>query len=248
MSQKIEISKETLIKLIKEGKNNRNIAEIYNTSPKTISKRFKEHNIRPHDYKLNHNHFSNIDSEDKAYWLGYIFADGCIFLQDNCHRIEISSKDIEHLNKWIVSVEAVNKVHISKGYGKVVLASKQMFGDLQNLGCVQRKSLILKFPDINIKLVRHFIRGYFDGDGSVFWEKKKNKVPQLGIAFVGTKHVLENINKYSPSFLNIRKHSCGSVYVSEFRGNNKARAFRDWLYKDATIYLDRKREKFLELK
>lgn len=67
---------------------------------------------------------------------------------------------------------------IGKEYSRIQISSKTLTADLLKLGCTPRKSLTLKFPNDGIfksnDLIRHFIRGYFDGDGSVFISMEKH--------------------------------------------------------------------------
>lgn len=132
--------------------------------------------------------FSTIDTEVKAYWLGFLYADGCVSLRRNPKRqtsvisaVQVSAAEqdghmLRELSQLLYkkdecrlyvyknrSVTTQNKIYLT-------INSKRMVEDLIKLGCTQRKSLTLQFPtsdQVPDLLIRHFIRGYFDGDGSV---------------------------------------------------------------------------------
>ena len=88
-----------------------------------------------------------------------------------------------------------------------------MFSDLNKHGCIQNKSLVLQFPTISNSLIPHFIRGYFDGDGSVFILNKKNYnktnsiYTALGICICGTFEFLTKMNSYLPIRYSINKEN-----------------------------------------
>lgn len=114
------------------------------------------------------------------------------------YNIELSLKieDSSHVKKF---AKAINKDKVTdKIYrSRCILGSKHMFNTLTNYGCTTRKSLTLKFPNINIfknkNLIRHFIRGYFDGDGCISYGNKEHTYPIVSI--LGTKDFLDGIQK-----------------------------------------------------
>jgi len=148
-------------------------------------------------YSYNDNIFENIDTEEKAYWLGFLYADGYVRERKNIGselRLKLSIIDKDHLLKFkkfisddenipIVYEESKNKkkklndtdiqeyYNNSKTY-KISINSKKIVSDLIKLGCVNKKSSIIEFPNINESFYKDFIRGYFDGDGSISYSKK----------------------------------------------------------------------------
>lgn len=129
-----------------------------------------------------------------------------------------------------------------------------MFDDLVFHGCVPRKSLILKFPTtIPKKLISHFIRGYFDGDGynSISIATNKNKTNTIyytcSYGFNGTYEFLTSLNDYLPIKLNIHKEQRNintNTHFATKSGSTNFKIMYDYLYKDATVYLNRKKSKF----
>ena len=134
--------------------------------------------------------FKKIDTEEKAYFLGLLYADGCT--AEHSINLAISSRDVELLEKFKKAIKftgPIEKIIVMIDYGdkygikptetvKIRLNSMELRQDVINLGCVPRKTFTLSFPSEKIVprfLVRHFIRGYFDGDGCVYERKQKRK-------------------------------------------------------------------------
>lgn len=132
-------------------------------------------------YSIDKNFFEKIDSPEKAYVLGFIYADG----YNSTKQISMSQinqdKDIlEKINKCLKSDSPIYNYNNAYGNESVRLTfnSMKMCNDITQLGAIKNKSLVLKFPDNNIvpaKLKRHFIRGYFDEDGCI-WNGKRKKM------------------------------------------------------------------------
>jgi hypothetical protein len=217
--------------------------------------------------KFNENFFEVIDSEIKAYWLGFIYADGCVYTHGNTKYISIKVQDKEICDNFIRDIEGdfttktymMKKTTNSEERREVYFAecsSHKMFSDLNRLGVVERKSLILTFPteqQVPKHLIPHFIRGYFDGDGTVITGARfghtysKVKTPYIKIGFNGTKEMLEGINKYIPETMSIHKekrHPDTNTYFCYKSGTKTIKKIFDYLYKDATVYLSRKYQKF----
>lgn len=251
-----------IILLLKEGKTRTDIAKKYRVSKKKVTRWLKDFGINIKDYyefRLSYNvHvFDIIDSEDKAYWLGFLYADGCVSYNAsrNCYYIGLALKstDVEHLKKFkdFLQDTRESSIRISTRTfnGKEFEAcSYQIYNEhlaktLINLGCIIRKSLILTFPDSNVfkkpNLVFDFIRGYVDGDGCL---SLKRKSPRISI--LGTNEFLTGVIKYLPQFNKVYKS--GNQFMVSTSGD-KAKVIANKLYGHATIYLDRKYEKFKEL-
>lgn len=166
------------------------IAKLFNTNRDTLSKHLKKAGYtvvnNQNKLKFNENVFDEINTEEKAYWLGFMYADGYIDSspldpdKKSTYKVELSLSeyDIEHLYKFnkfmqhednnvkVGKVKAKDKEYYRCRWG---IANKHLWSSLNNLGCTPRKSLTLQFPNISIfsndNLIVPFIRGYFDGDG-----------------------------------------------------------------------------------
>ena len=166
------------------------ISNKYNIGRRRIVKILKENNVvdhQNHKFDFDRRIFQHIDNEKKAYWLGFIYADGSVYKsKDNkSHHltIKLSSKDIEHLAKFKKDFELPHNIKIknenSFGGGfesaMIRISSKEIVNDLINHGCIPNKTFVIQFPNIDEKYYSHFIRGYFDGDGSISVNEDNNK-------------------------------------------------------------------------
>ena len=225
-----------------------------NVDRRTLAKHFKELGIeivnKQNRSKFNEHIFDQIDSEEKAYWLGFIFADGYISSSPlregvkSIYQFEISLgiKDIEHLNKFKRFMDYEKDIITDGNRCRFVVTNKYLWTLLNELGCTPNKSLSLTFPDIPQNLVKHFIRGYFDGDGCIS-RHVHNTCVTPHIELLGTKQMLEQILLYSnisAKYKHDKRHSeeTWSLEWSKQEGID----FINYLYQDCSIYLDRKYE------
>ena len=246
MSHKKNIPELELKNLIKLRWTNKEIANKYNCSELCVNRNMHRYGFLRKEIDFNINFFETIDTEAKAYWLGYISADGCIGMDNNCYRVEITSKDIEHLEKWHRDIDSNHEIHISyEKYGKSIHCSEKMYHDILKYGITERKSLTLEinFNLIPQSLIHHFIRGNFDGDGTICFENKKNIRKQVVVVFLGTQHLISNIQKILNIKNKIRKIE--NIYSLSVSGNKKTMTILNWMYNNATIYLDRKYQRYI---
>lgn len=201
-------------------------------------------------YKFNESYFNNIDSEDKAYFLGLFFADGNISYNRTSPLIRLTSKDRKLLEIFLKCINSNSLIYrefhnkYKKECFKVQLTSKKMFDDLNSIGCVPRKSLILKFPsNIPKELIHHFIRGYFDGDGTVNVHSPKNSSwKRLMSGFCGTRDFLEVLTDYLP-FSKKKLQLTKNLTVVVFSVQDSINLYK-YMYRDSTVFLDRKHDIF----
>lgn len=198
--------------------------------------------------KINSAIFDIIDNEEKAYWLGFLFADGYVS-RNTEFELSLGLKDVLHLEKFKKFLSYEGRIYIDNKIGRCRLqfGDPQIVSSLKQKGCVNKKSLILEFPteeSVPSKLIRHFIRGYFDGDGSI----GKPEMP-IDVSILGTLPFLEKFNKtaslLSANIIHKDKRHHHLVFISEFCGDN-ARNFCKYIYTDATIYLERKYNRYLK--
>lgn len=149
-------------------------------------------------YSGNFDYFKNIDSPEKAYWLGFIYADGMVSIREdagNSLKIRLSPKDREHLELFVKCLggnfEIKNRVNSGFSEGQpcidLEINSNKMVDDLVSHGVLPSKSLTLQPPNIAKNLEFDFIRGYFDGDGSIY---KTNQYNNYCLSILGTEEVL----------------------------------------------------------
>ena len=221
---------------------------------RTLAKHFKELGIeivnKQNRSKFNEHIFDQIDSEEKAYWLGFIFADG--YISSSPLREEVKSvyqfelslglKDQEHLEKFRNFMKYEKSLITDTYRCRFTLANKHLWTTLNYYGCTPNKSLTLKFPNIPKELIRHFIRGYFDGDGCIT-RYVHNTCVSPHIELLGTKQMLEQILIHSNTFAKYRhdeRHSeeIWSLDWTKQEGIN----FINYLYQGCSVYLNRKYE------
>ena len=221
-----------------------------------------EQKLNRRKYSVNDNYFNEIDTEEKAYWLGFIYADGYVVTNMDRIGISLNSIDKSHLDKFkqaTLATYPINDYEEKDGYGvgsiysRILITSKQMKLDLQKLGVHENKTLILEFPtQVPQNLIRHFIRGYFDGDGSLtYGSKQVCGNANYFIKFTGTIEMINAIQKYfGTSVKEEQRYPERNInnYSITIGGNQQVKRILDNLYQDATIYLERKYNRYIELK
>ena len=232
------------------------------------------------EYQINEDFFDNIDTEEKAYILGFFYADGT-----NCELngslIGISftqlEQDIDILEKIKSAMEAdynfykcIQPTNDKIKY-KFSINSQKLSKRLSELGAPPKKSLILKFPDKNIfkseDLIRHFIRGYFDGDGCI-WDGKPKRIEvknykkpgetriklvhNVKFTFTGCYDFINSLQNYLNEELDFKKTKLNfskaketkHICTMEYSGRGQIKKLYDFMYIDATIFGNRKKAKF----
>ena len=214
--------------------------------------------------EIRHNFFSEIKTELQAYLLGFIYSDGSINDERHTLTIHINEKDKEIFNLFkVISPEAY--IQDCKGYeskvtvdGRTVknlgstrlsISSKILLEDLHNLGVVENKTYKeLHIPkQIPNELIKHFIRGYFDGDGHISKQQYK-----YNMSIVGTQDFCDGISTIIEKELQLFPH----LYISSLEEKstrtlmltrkNDCKMFFDWIYEDASLFLKRKYDVYLD--
>jgi intein/homing endonuclease len=211
-------------------------------------------------YAINENFFDVIDTEDKAYFLGFLYADGCNHQKSNYVSLSLKNIDKEILLKLAKLIfkdnyqdRIIDRDRSSEGKGLesiLSISSKHMCQQLDKLGCMQAKTFKLTYPEwIPNNLHSHFIRGYFDGDGSIYVNTIKGRGSSVKVTstlnFVtGIKNI---ISKEIEINCSIYEHSKSKVYDFNTSGDRQVKKFLDWIYKEANIFLKRKHDQYLQL-
>ena len=248
-----------------------NLSKQFHTGQDKIKAILQEHNIhvRTHreskfQYPFNENYFDNIDTPDKAYFLGFIYADGFIIKNHEKGRghdiLGITLAETEPLEKINRYIECDKPIFsfIQDGYKedsqkyRLIFPSDHLVKSLEKWGCTERKTFTIKFPTfLPEDLVHHFIRGYFDGDGSVFRHIVKNNGKEynnLGVTICGTESFLTDLicaaklpeNGLYKEYR--RETDCCEIKLAS---NIRCLNFYHYMYNDAKdLFLTRKRKKF----
>jgi len=211
-------------------------------------------------YKFNSDFFKNPLNEHSCYWLGFISADGYISKDNKSIGIALKADDCEHLKKFNKDIEGnipvtfrTKKQTFYKGKNipernqcEIRIYSKELVKDVRSYGIIPKKSLILEFPKIeNNGLMWHYIRGYFDGDGSIYYDKNSN---QLRIKITcGAPSFIKDFREYLDKY-NIKTYVSSSGIDCGITGKESTRIFLSNIYDNANIYLERKYKKYQNYK
>lgn len=238
------------------GYTTKELCKIYKCSKDTIHKLFNEHGIKFRQYRkysLDEEFFNVIDSEAKAYFLGLLYADGYNNTDFNAVSLQLKESDKHILDYFTQLLQPSKPLMFQKGRGpndsnnyRMVINSPVISNRLAALGCPKKKTFITSFPSsdqIPKELLHHFVRGYFDGDGSV------NNGKKFHFSIVGTIEFLNGLQNLLREDLNFgisqlsqrhleRDNNIRSLHKS---GRKQTIKFGDWLYKDANVFLIRKK-------
>lgn len=238
-----------VVREYESGVSAKKIAETHDVDASVIKRILISNNISirrvSKKYYFNEAYFQKINSEDKAYFLGLLFADGCNVISERKTRLTVQTEDNYILDVFKKHLLLNKPVSHKEKYSVLAINSPQISKDLFKLGCTNKKSLTLKFPKkVPIRLMRHFIRGYFDGDGCI----------SLGVGgfhfnMVSTTSFLNEVQKIFCKKLGLSKTKFQSaknpkVKILKYSGRINCLKIKLYLYKDATIFLKRKFNKF----
>lgn len=213
----------------------------------------------------NKDYFEDINTTNKAYWLGFMYADGCVTTKNRWY-FGLQSADAEHVQYFLNDFNCNTRVRLSKNdtFCSFMIKNKKMYDDLVDKGVVRGKTFCLTFPDESIlkkKYYSHFIRGFFDGDGCLYYKQveRKNR-PNKNQTFLAKEinfvcASLEFITK----FKSVIEEECGVKFpisivnrkdckpLPTLRIGNKAdmKTFLNYMYQNSTKFnrLSRKYEK-----
>ncbi len=187
-----------------------------------------------------------------AYILGFIFADGCLVEHKNgYHGLDITSKDIELLRSIKDKLSAGHKIgHKERGY-RLQIRNRNIYSKLIELGLTPRKSKVIKFPKIPKKYSHDFIRGLFDGDGSVMiWQEPRwRHTWQIRTSFTSGSHIfLQDLDKCLQNLAGLLRGRISPIkggYHLRYVSMPECIAFYRYLYQNSPdLYLKRKKDKF----
>ena len=204
-------------------------------------------------YKIDETFFDVVNTEEKAYFLGFLYADGYNNTDRNSVALSLKEDDKEiliRLNNLLQPSKPLRYVEYkttnSANQYRLVIANKHISKRLVELGCGKAKTYSLIFPSekqVPKYLVRHFVRGYFDGDG---WVGKKAITVVSTLNFCNSlAEILNqelNVNSYIRARFPERKNNIRQLEIN----HKQARTFLKWIYNDSTIYLQRKYDKYIK--
>ena len=236
------------------------LAKHFNCSKSSILRIMKSNNITRRKmseakriFTINEHYFDVIDSEEKAYWLGFIYADGNIY--QNKLQVGLSNTDLNHLIKLKNTLNSGQNLYKDRTCTKLIVHSDILTNNLIKLGCFKKKSFTIRFPtkeQVPDNLLRHFMRGMFDGDGCIItnletkhWHFQLNSNLEFckiyySVLLQGSGFKKKRGNVYKEKR---RETDCWFINIGS---TNKVNLFKifTYLYCGASIFLERKKNKF----
>jgi hypothetical protein len=246
--------KRRMIEAYQSGLSARKAAALVGRSDPACFGALREAGIQPRTlsvshqkYKANYHFFDLIDSEEKAYWLGFVMADST--MQRNDISIRLAEKDLNHIEKFKRTLKSDHPIHPyqakvkgkSYPYRRLVICSEYMRKTLNRYGFI-KKCECLGAPTefFDEKLHHHYWRGVCDGDGSFCLSKKGNW------SFEITSHpaLIDDLHTFLLQQMFTRAAIEREGTYSRFRvsGNIVTKAVAIALYREATVFMDRKKE------
>lgn len=260
---------ETIVTLYKSGLSMAKVGKLVGVSVSNVKSILDSMGVQARTLKEAHKIcdmeetiFDDIDSQQKAYWLGFLYADGYVSAPTKHNSgkvgISLSSKDRDHLEKLktflsysgnIKEYSVSGEYKIGSKYSRILISSDRLYSSLTAKGCLPHKTNTLKPPMIRQNLIRHFLRGYIDVDGS--WSKSNKDRIGFSLSICGTKEMLEWIKDYLMARTKLyQKYSHRGSDVNQYTlvvtGTTLVLRIMEHLYTDATIYLERKYGRYLE--
>jgi intein-encoded DNA endonuclease-like protein len=264
MGSRIDLDENLVIKRYDELKNLKKVAKSFNVSLRPVVRILKKNKIEltNRKYDVNHSFFEVIDTEEKAYWLGFLYADGCVRKTKTGSQVvlKLSIKDEEHLSFFKKNIESEHKItyYENKTVSKkgtpsiskncvIRINSNEMVENLIDKGCTPRKTFTIDYPNIDEKFYKDFIRGYYDGDGNFFYnEKTKMSVVTIVCASDKFRNFLIDVVSKIPNIGII--HENKDKYTIKIVNILGIINFLDYIYQDSKIYLKRKKEYYEKYK
>ena len=272
MRKLTSLTKEKLIDLyVNNKKSLGDISKLYSVSRAALYKRLKKYGIQQRSksearieaqkqgklpqqfFDINEHFFSNW-SPEMAYVLGLIITDGCI---SKTGTVSLCMNDKDLLEKVKKVMKSEHKVESSKHQKNLYIfhfARENMVNDLKNFGIAPKKSLTVTFPNVPQEHLPDFIRGVFDGDGSIYFDKRSKNCPIRTSFHTGSKDFIEKLEDIlvrlgMPKRRQISQQKTkNGIYYGIRYGHQDSLKLFNILYKNTQngLFLDRKYRRFLD--
>ena len=244
------------------GESGSSIARSYGVNPISITRMLAIKGVErrsPKDarkyYKIDEHFFKEVNTEQKAYWLGFLFADGSVSDKKgrSLVRVGLSAKDIGHLESFRAAVVTNVPIYTwttttGKPCASLTLCCREMTDYLQAYGLGVGNARSFPFPELPDNLTRHFVRGYIDGDGCFHCRPhKRYRYLTCRMHVIANKTFLEKLQLVLASACSLRltklqPTQSADFYVMQYGGRRQVARIATYLYEGATIWLPRKRE------
>jgi hypothetical protein len=259
---------EEVCTLYESGLSEEKVGKQVNLCRKTVRNILKNNNIKIRDnseyrtYSLNEHYFDKIDTQNKAYILGFFYADGNVSVDKYNIQLGIQARDVEILEKMKEEFGSDCKLFLqerSKNNYKhqdiitLQIHSKYMHNSLAQWGIVPQKTHGIIYPNfLNNDLNRHFLRGVMDGDGCIHGTELSSGRRCRAIDICGTENFCIGAKEIIEKELGIH---CSIIVTNQDHPDTKklvisgiyqSKKFLDWIYEDANMYLTRKYNIYVE--
>ncbi len=236
--------------------------EAMNCGTDTLNKIIKEYNLYEpssselkRKYSIDEDYFDEINTPEKAYALGLYYSDGTVHKKNNSFSISLQECDkaiLDKLNNNFGGNRKLTYIELNKKNANwsnqymFTVTSEKMRNDLIKHGCVPNKSLILKFPTTIPKhLLRDFVRGYFDGDGSISKTEDRCTLVSTNDFCKKLSDIVKNELNVNSSIFFCHGNENTTTRTFQIAGKYQVKKFLDWLYFDSELHLDRKYQLYL---
>lgn len=253
------------------GESSVKIGKRYNTNHKPILRELHNMGIEVSQkkfvrkYNLDESYFDIIDTPNKAYIMGLLHSDGTNNISKSTISISLQEEDRDILEairlevkseKPLEFIDYSNKHDFGYSYKnqyRLNLFSSHMCKELNKKGVIPNKSLLIGFPYwLDESLISHYVRGVYDGDGSIYrGYKNKNNIP-ITVTItatedfcIGLKNICKNVLGISAGIYDASCHN-GITKVFTLSGRNISKVFLDWIYKDSDLFLQRKYNRYCD--
>ena len=257
-----------IVEMYNNGMSTVKIGKMYGLNNKPIAVVLKEFGIDRtgvgrRRYSLDESYFETIDSANKAYIIGFLSADGCNFPNKGTVSMSLEECDKEILEKIrtetnnerpLEFIDYSNKHDFGYTYKnqyRLLMFSRKICDDLNNVGVIPNKSLRLEFSkSIPEEFIPDYIRGVFDGDGSMGVRSLETYTGTISLSitstysFCNTLQIILN-NLHIESRISDASNNNGITAALYIYKKESMKKFLDWIYKDAELYLKRKHDIYL---
>jgi len=210
--------------------------------------KLKSHQESNRSKQCDINYFESIDTQEKAYWLGFLYADGCIGEYKTYGKyLTLGLTDGEMVEEFKLAIKSDHPVKYRHRSGhapfySLKIGSKKLYEDLVNKGCIPKKTYNLHMPtrdQVPLELMGHFLRGFFDGDGCIHVSTKR----QVLYASISVNQTFaDDLCCFLFDKLGIQKNHNKNRSIRQIQmTGEKMYKFLDYIYKDATVFLARKK-------
>ena len=197
------------------------------------------------------NRFVN-DEEGYSYFMGLLFSDGHIDWKDDI--VYVMSTDLDIIEKvynrlsytGVINEEEARTSNRKKSYRVILCGENARYFKSMTSGS-SKEDYTFKGLKREVKDIGAFLRGFLDGDGSIRVGTLSDGTKYLhGITFLGRKRIISDIQDIlGEGHVKIRRPGKVDLYYLTYTGV-KAKEIADLMYKNATIYLERKHKNYIE--